>query len=343
MLAVVKTAPGPGNVSLIEVEEPRIAPHELLMEVDSCGICGTDLHVRADSFRNFPPVILGHEFVGRIVEEGSGVRGSSDPSARYAVLGAIAVQCGQCRYCRSGNFMFCKNRRGMGHGVNGAFARYAKVRPEQLFRLSDSTPTIEGALVEPTAVAVAVVNENSVVRAGDYALVTGPGPIGLLCVLMLVRAGVQVIVAGLTADTPRLKLARELGAVRCIDAQQEPVQEIIQEITEGLGVDAAYEVSGAGPAVGTCLEALRPLGSYTQVGHFGRPVTVPYDLICFKQLRVHGSVGYSRDSWSRTMRLLDQGLQPSRIVSHILPLEDWQTGFDRFEAKEATKVILQPR
>ena len=342
MKAVVKTAPGPGNVTLLEVPDPRPGPGEVLLEVAACGICGTDLHVRKDTFRNFPPVILGHEFVGRVLGEGSEVKGRTDPGVRYAVLGATRVVCGECRYCRSGAFMFCPSRRGMGHGVNGAFARYACVRPDQLYPLPEELPTDEGAMVEPLAAAVAAVAENTVVRAGDTALITGPGPIGLLCLMVLESLGIRTLVVGTGADASRLEKAKELGACRVINAQEEPALDVLLEETKGLGVDVAFEVSGAAPAAALCLDALRPLGSYTQVGHFGRPIEVPFDRIGFRQLRVQGSVGYTRDTWTRTVALLGQGMRPTRIVTHRLPLEDWETGFDLFERREALKVLLYP-
>src|SRR5438477_13037186 len=119
MKALVKFAKGPGNLELRDVEGPVCGPDQVKLEVAWCGICGTDLHVYHDTFRNFPPVILGHEFVGRVIEEGANVRRATDPAVRYAVLGATAVACGRCRWCRTGEFMFCPDRRGMGHGVNG--------------------------------------------------------------------------------------------------------------------------------------------------------------------------------------------------------------------------------
>lgn len=342
MRALVKFQPGPGHVELRDVPEPVPTDQQVKLEISSCGICGTDVHVRHDTFRNFPPVILGHEFVGRIVEEGAAVQGQADRAARYAVLGATAVKCGQCRWCRSGDFMFCPDRRGMGHGVNGAFTRYACVRPDQLFRLADDLPDEEGALVEPLAAAVHAVAEITAVRPGDIALVSGPGPIGLLCLLVLVHQGVKTIVAGTTADATRLALARTLGAARVVDVQTENLEEIIRAETGGAGVDVAFEVAGVAASAKACLDALRPLGHYTQVGHFGRDITVPFDRIGFKQLRVAGSVGYTMATWARTMQLLAQGLKPTRIVTHRLPLADWQQGFDLFERKVATKVLLLP-
>lgn len=342
MIAVVKTASGPGHVELREMPEPAPADNQVKLQVSACGICGTDLHVYHDTFRNFPPVILGHEFVGRVVEEGSGVRGQVDPAGRYAVLGAMTVVCGRCDYCRSGEFMFCPDRRGMGHGVNGAFARYACARPDQLFRLDDGLPEEEGALVEPLAAAVHAVAEMTVVQPGDVALVSGPGPIGMLCLLVLAHQGVKTIVCGTTADARRLELAKKLGAARTVDVQKENMLDAVREETEGKGVDVAFEVAGVAASATACLDAVRPLGRYTQVGHFGRDITVPFDRIGFKQLRVSGSVGYNVATWKRALRLLAQGLRPSVIVTHRLPLKQWREGFELFERKEALKVLLHP-
>jgi L-iditol 2-dehydrogenase len=341
MIAVVKTAPGPGHVELCDMPEPAPADHEVKLEISHCGICGTDLHILHDTFRNFPPVILGHEFVGHVIEEGAAVRGCVDRSARYAVLGATAVTCGRCGSCRSGDFMFCRGRRGMGHGVHGGFTRYACVRPDQLFRLDESVPEEEGALVEPLAAAVHAVAEITEVRPGDIALVSGPGPMGLLCLLVLVHHGIRTIVAGTTADVRRLALARECGAGRVVNVEKENLQDAVHAETGGTGVDVAFEVAGVAASAIACLDVLRPLGHYTQVGHFGRDITVPFDRIGFRQLHVRGSVGYTAATWDRTLRLIAQGLQPSRIVTHRLPLERWREGFELFERKEAVKVLLR--
>jgi L-iditol 2-dehydrogenase len=340
MNAVVKTAAGPGHVELCDMPEPALAENQVRLEVSYCGICGTDLHVFHDTFPNFPPVILGHEFVGRVIEQGAAVRGRVDRSARYAVLGATAVTCGRCRCCRSGDFMMCPERRGMGHGVHGAFARYVCVRPDQLFRLDDKVPEEDGALVEPLAAAVHAVTEMTEVRPGDIALVSGPGPIGLLCLQVLVHHRIQTIVAGTTADAGRLALARELGAACVVDVHKNTLSDAVHAETGGAGVDVAFEAAGVVASAAACLDALRPLGRYTQIGHFGRDITVPFDRIGFRQLRVCGSVGYTAATWDRTLRLVALGLRPSRIVTHRLPLERWREGFELFERKEAVKVLL---
>src|ERR1700733_209836 len=227
MKALVKYASGDGNVEMREVAEPRCGDSEVKLEIAYCGICGTDLHVFQDTFRTYPPVILGHEFSGTVVEVGRNVT-NARLGERVTGLGATAVTCGQCEYCRSGYFIFCSNRRGMGHGVNGAFTRFVVVRPDQLFPLSADFPTEDGAVCEPFAAAVHAVCDLTPLRIGDVVLVSGPGPMGLLCLKLLLAAGFKTIVAGTEADLVRLALAKQLGADSVIDVSRENLQAHIE-------------------------------------------------------------------------------------------------------------------
>lgn len=341
MRAVVKTAPGPGNVALVDLPEPAVAPGQVKIAVDACGICGTDLHVFHDRFRNFPPVILGHEFAGAVIETGSGVHGI-ERGRRYCVLGASTVTCGRCDYCRAGEFMFCPDRRGMGHGVNGAFARYAVARPDQLFALPDNLPTEEGALVEPLAAAVHAVCEIARLRLGHVALVSGPGPIGLLCVKLLLAAGIKTLVAGAAGDDARLAFARRLGAA-VIDVTTADLAAFVREQTDGFGVDLAFECAGAAPSAANCLRSVRPLGQYLQVGHFGRDISLPFDLVAFRQIQLCGSVGYTAATWTRSLEILAQGrIKLGDLITHRLPLDRWEEGFALSENRSAMKVVLEP-
>ena len=206
MKALVKYAAGNGHVDIREVDEPICRDDQVKIEVAFCGVCGTDLHVMHDTFRNYPPVILGHELSGTVVETGRDVR-DVPLGQRVAVLGATSVTCGECEHCRSGYFIFCPNRRGMGHGVNGGFARYVAARPDQLYPVPDGMTLEEAALSEPFAAIVQAVLEIARVRPGETAVVSGPGPMGLLCLKLLVAEGVTTIVAGTAADRERLDAA----------------------------------------------------------------------------------------------------------------------------------------
>ena len=211
MKALVKYAPGDGNLQIMDVPEPPCGSNQVKVEIAFCGVCGTDLHVYHDTFRNYPPVILGHEFSGTVVEIGQDVMGVS-VGERVAGLGATAVTCGHCEYCRSGYFIFCTARRGMGHGVNGAFARYVVLRPDQIYRIPPDFSLEEAAMSEPFAAAVQAVTEIADVRIGQTALISGPGPMGLLCLKLLVAQGVKTIVVGAPGDDARLRAALDYGA-----------------------------------------------------------------------------------------------------------------------------------
>jgi L-iditol 2-dehydrogenase len=343
MQAVVKYAPGNGNVALMDVPEPHCGDTQVKLEIAFCGVCGTDLHVLHDTFRNYPPVILGHELVGTVVEKGKDVGAAVPVGARCAVLGATAVTCGQCRHCLSGYFIFCKSRRGMGHGVNGAFTRYVVVRPDQLFYLPDRIRFEEAALTEPFAAVVQAVAEISDVRLGDTALISGPGPIGLLCLKLLAAEGIKTIVAGAASDELRLEAARRFGAAVTVNVGQQNLAEVIASETGGRGVDAAFECAGHPGSVKGCLESLRPMGRHTQVAICGQEVPFPIDQVFFKQLTVRGSVCYTARTWDRVMNIYAQGrVRLDDLVSAKLPIAEWSRAFDLCAEKKALKVLLHP-
>ena len=342
MKALVKYAPGEGNVGILDVEEPRCGENEVKLEIAYCGVCGTDLHVLHDTFRNYPPVILGHEFSGTVVEVGNNVYGVQ-LGERVAGLGATAVTCGQCRYCRSGHFIFCANRRGMGHGANGAFARYVVMRPDQLYRIPENFTLEEAAMSEPFAAAVQAVTEVSSVRLGDIALVSGPGPIGLLCLKLLVAEGVKTIVAGAPQDHDRLQAALQFGAAAVVNLGERNLSDAIREHTGGAGVDVAFECAGHPGSVRGCLESLRPMGHYTQVAICGQEILFPIDQVFYKQLTISGSVCYTARTWERMMSIFAEGrVRLSDMISARLPIAEWRTAFGLCMDKKALKVLMYP-
>ena len=211
MKALVKTQKGKGFVELLDVPEPVAGPGEVLIEVKACGICGTDVHVLHDEFPYRPPVILGHEFSGEIVGLGPG---ASLYKVGDRVVGEPHTQaCGQCYLCRTGNIQICKSKRSPGWGIDGAFARYLKMPERLLHRIPENVSFDTAAVVEPAANTVHDVIERAKVEAGDFVVVVGPGPIGLLAG-MTARAGGarRVVVIGTKQDEAvRLAKAREIG------------------------------------------------------------------------------------------------------------------------------------
>jgi len=342
MKALVKYSAGDGNVDVLDVEEPSCGAGQVKVEVAFCGVCGTDLHVLHDTFRNFPPVILGHEFAGTVVEVGKDVKEVTQ-GEKVACLGATAVTCGRCVYCVSGDFIFCPNRRGMGHGVDGGFTRYVVMRPDQLYRLPPALPLEEAAMSEPFAAAIRAVTELTEVRIGDTALVSGPGPMGLLCLKLLLAEGVKTIVVGTAGDDNRLEAARRFGAAATVNLSEQKLADAIRDHTSGVGVDVAFECAGHESSVRGCLQSLRPMGRYTQVGICGREIKFPIDQVFYKQLKLTGSICYTAQTWDRMMRIFAQrSVRLDDMISAKLPISEWRKAFQLCTEKQALKVLMFP-
>jgi L-iditol 2-dehydrogenase len=199
----------------------------------------------------------------------------------------------------------------------------------------------EGALAEPFASAVQAVEELTPFNVGDTVLVSGPGPIGLLSLALVISHRCRTIVAGTAGDAVRLAVAGALGADVTVDVSREDLDRVIERETGGRGVDIAIEAAGAEASLIACLRAVRRLGRIVQIGIAGRDVTVPFDTILYKQLQVFGALGHSFTTWDRVMRILGQRkVDLSPIITHKLPLSRWREGFDLCETKRGVKVLL---
>jgi L-iditol 2-dehydrogenase len=341
MKAVVKTAPGVGNVALVDVDEPATPPGHVKIAVKTAGICGTDLHIYYDEFRSWPPVVLGHEVSGEVVEVGDGVR---DVTVGDRVTTETYFStCGVCRFCRTGRINLCPERRSIGSAVNGGFTSYLVVPERNVHRLPDSVSFLAGALTEPLACVVHGALELPKVAPGDLAVIAGPGAIGLLTLQVVKAAGAQVVVLGADADERRLGMATTLGADHTFNVQRDDVSEAIGDLTSGLGADIVYECSGAGAAATTLLDLVRRGGQYGQIGLFGKPVAWNLDQVCFKELTVTGSNASVPSAWERALALLGQGVvRTETLVTGLFPLREWRAAFDAFEERSGIKTVLCP-
>ncbi len=341
MKALVKRQKGPGFLEYTDVPEPTPGPGEVKLQVKACGICGTDLHIRHDTFPNFPPVVLGHEFSGIVVEVGPGVKGVVP--GQQVVTEVVFETCGRCRACKTGYYNLCPTRRGLGWAADGAFASYAVVEAKNIHPMPNNLSFEAAALSEPLAVCAYAVCELTKVTAGDVVLVSGPGPIGLLTAQCAVAEGGRVIVSGTSADADRLRVAQELGVFAAVDIQKEDVISLIRHLGGELGADVVFECSGAAPAAQMGIKALRKGGKYMQVGLFGQPVEIDLDQVAIKELNVFGVFSSNWRGWNRGLRLASQGhVQLSPLVSHVFPLTEWEQGFHVAEQKQGLKVLLIP-
>ena len=341
MRALVKTERGAGHVALTEWPEPRIGRREVLIEIRACGICGTDVHIYHGTVSSDPPVVLGHELSGVVVEVGAEVdhlkAGDAVSAETHHGL------CGVCRYCRTGFPRHCRARGTIGRRVDGAFARYFKTDAARVYALPPGVDALAGAITEPLFTCTHAVLERGEVRAGEVAVVLGPGAMGLLAAQVARAAGAAVVVAGLAADARRLGVARDLGIPHVVDLEAEDLEALVRGLTDGYGADLVLECSGAAPAAALAVRLLRKQGRLVQVGLGGSAVPLPLDEITFNALDVRGAVGATATAKDAALRLLGAGAVRTRpLVTHQYPLEAWREAFTRWEAKEGVKHVLIP-
>lgn len=344
MLALVKTDYGAGHMELRDRPEPQIAPDEVLIKVKACGICGSDLKIQEDQHPYTPPVVVGHEFAGEVVEVGSSVQ-TWVPGDRV-VSEQHTQACGRCRQCLTGNAFACASKRAPGYFVDGAFAEYIKIPSWLLHRIPENINCIEASFSEPSAVAVHGMLERTGINPEDNVLVLGCGPIGLVAAQMAQTAGAAaVIITGIDRDEKaRLPKARELGIDYVVNVEQSDLKALVKDLTHGEGVDVVVELSGASPAISQAFQLARRLG---RVGIIGQPsrdeVIIPYRQALFRALTVVFSYSSKFTSWERALSLFERGaIQPAQYISHVLPLREWERGFELARSGEAVKVVLEP-
>lgn len=341
MKAVVKYGKGKGLVEMREVPEPQVKDDEVLIEVKAVSVCGSDLHIFHDNHPYWPPMIMGHEFSGVIADVGNAVKGWK--IGERVVSETRTGACGVCYHCQSGFPQVCEHKRAYGIGIDGAYAKYVAGPARLLHRLPESIPFDVGATIEPIAVCISAILERSGLKAGDSVMVTGPGPIGLISLAVAKSAGARWVgISG--GEGIRLEKARELGANSVIDrGAMDPLQQVL-EITGGLGVDMLIETSGSPDAIRQAFEMVRRLGTVCALGISANPeVPIPYNRGVFKALRLDFCFSSSWTAWERAIGLIASGLLPAeKIISHRLPLEEWQEAFRLLENRQAVKVILMP-
>jgi L-iditol 2-dehydrogenase len=333
-IALGKLADGPGNLGLREQVVRMPDAGEALIEVLAAGICGTDLHIADDEFPSNPPVTMGHEVTGIVVETGDGV----DPAlvgVRVACETYFAY-CGVCVYCRNGSPNLCADRRSIGSHVDGGFAGWLTLPARNLHAVPDHVGTYAGAVAEPLACVAHCLFDPPVVSAGDRVLVIGPGTMGLLTAQAARAAGGRVSVVGLERDATRLEIARSLGL---------NTETVAPGETPHISApDVVCECSGSTAGATMGMEMVRKGGRYVQVGIFGHAVTLPLDAILYREVTVTSGFASTPRSWHRAMSLLaDRLVELDRLVSEVVPLEEWGRAFAATRAAEGVKYLLDPR
>lgn len=343
MKAVVNYSTGHGSVEVRDVPIPKPGPREVLIHVQAAGVCGSDLHMYHD-IQGFPvkrPVTLGHEFAGIIAEVGSDVR--SFQVGDRVVSETPAYICETCIYCRTGQYNLCPTRRGFGVLEDGAMAEYVVSREAILHRIPDGVPFEQAALTEPSCVAYNAVACNSHIRSGDYVVVFGPGPIGLMCVQIakLFSPG-QLTVVGTKKDTNRLKLAKQFGADRVLIAEEDNVVEEILAYGDGFGPDLVLDAVGISATLQQSIDVVRPNGQITKVGWGPAPVGFSLDPLIQKAVTLKGSFSHNYPMWEKVLLLMAKGEIDPLPMARLYSIDDWKRAFDEMDSLQYAKSVLLP-
>lgn len=336
--AVVNFAPERGSVELREIEQPTIGENEVLLQVAAVGVCGSDLHQWTGD-HSWPvnyPVVLGHEFSGRIAQVGKGVRGWSEGDRVVSETAAVIDE--NNPMSRRGLYNLDPTRRGFGYGVNGAMTTFVRVPARILHRVPDALSLTYAALTEPCCVAYSAVVKNANIEPGDRIVVLGPGTIGILCAAMARLCGAQVAVVGLESDSKRLEIARGYG---CDTVIGDPRAWAFER--DGLGADGVIDAAGASITLKTALEIVRPAGWISKVGWGPKPLGFNLDPLVQKNVTLQGSFSHNWPIWERVIALLASGqLDVKPILGGAWPLESWREAFDKMHHGEVVKSVLLP-
>lgn len=344
MTGLVQYELRPQAVELRELPVPEVGEDDVLLRVGAVSVCGSDIH-QYHNQQSWPvsvPVVLGHEFCGEVARAGRRVRGFKEGDR--VVSETAASICGQCLYCRTGEYNLCPRRSGFGYGTNGAMAEFVRVPERCLHHLPDSLPFERAALIEPCCVGYNAVAIKSHIRPGDIVVVLGPGPIGLLAAEMARLSGAgTLIVSGMSQDKSRLEAARALGVTHAVNCEATDLLALIRSLGDGLGADLVVDATGSAVALKPALEMVRPGGQITKVGWGPQPLGFSLDPLVQKAITLQGSFSHTFKNWEKVVALLAAGqINLDPIISCIAPLDNWRDSFDGMHTGRYVKAVLKP-
>lgn len=328
-----------------EVPEPQPGPEDVLVRVEACGICGSDVHgMDGSTGRRVPPIIMGHEAAGVIAQIGAAVEGWQ---LGDRVTFDSTISCGRCHYCVQGQINLCDRRRVLGVSCaefrqDGALAEFVAVPQHILYRLPEGLEFHFAAMVEPVSIAVHAVRRVGV-RLGDTAVVVGAGMIGLLVVQALRAAGCGRVWA-VEPDAGRRQLALRLGADEAFSPEETEVLAEVRRRTQGRGADVAVEAVGIPATVSLAIGAVRKGGAVALVGNLSPQAELPLQAVVTRELRLDGCCASSGE-YPLCLELLARGaIQVEPLISAVVPLAEAAAWFDRLYQRQPglLKVIVRP-
>jgi threonine 3-dehydrogenase len=338
MLALVKTAPGPG-LSLEHVPDPVPGINDVLIRVHRTGICGTDLHIESwDPWaaRTIePPLIVGHEFVGEVVGVGSNVM---DFHPGDIVSGEGHVTCGRCRHCLAGRRHLCANTVGLGVGRDGAFAQYVVLPMTNVWHHGPGIDKEVAAIFDPFGNAVHTALAFPVL--GEDVLITGAGPIGLMATAVVRHAGARFVVVS-EPNATRRELAKRMGATVVVDPAERDLADVQHELGMVEGFDVALEMSGAPAAIRSAMDNMAHGGAIAILGIPTQDISVDVNEIVFKLLTIRGIYGREMyETWYKMTVMIQSGLDITPAITHRFNFREHEAAFEAARSGDSGKVIM---
>lgn len=339
MKAIAKLKPEPG-LELINVDIPVPKDNEVLIKIKKTAICGTDLHINAwDDWASSTiptPLVIGHEFVGNIVELGKNV---TNLEIGMRVSGEGHIVCGHCRNCRGGKPHLCINTLGIGIHLPGAFAEYLVLPASNVFPLPDFVPDNIAAMFDPFGNSVHTTLAFNCV--GEDVLVTGAGPIGAMCAIIAKHVGARHVVLTDISEN-RLSLAQHYDGITTVNTKKQSLKDVQEKLGMKEGFDVGLEASGSNIALNSMVENLRNGGKVSLIGLYKGNIELDINTIIFKGLDLKGIYGREMyETWYKMVMLIEGGLDLSKIITDVFKFEDYKQGFEKAASGEAGKVILE--
>ncbi len=324
---------------LTKTQRPKLGHNDVLIKIKKTAICGTDIHIyNWDDWaqQTIPvPMVVGHEYVGTIVDIGQEVRGFS---LGDRVSGEGHITCGHCRNCRGGRTHLCRNTIGVGVNRAGAFAEYLVIPAYNAFKLPDEISDDLAAIFDPFGNAVHTALSFDLV--GEDVLITGAGPIGIMAAAVAKHVGARHVVIT-DVNNYRLALAEKMGASRAVNVQEEKLSAVMTELGMTEGFDVGLEMSGVASAFKNMLDNMNNGGKIAMLGLPEKQMAIDWNHVIFKGLTIKGIYGREMfETWYKMASLVQSGLDLSPIITHHFAIDDFQQGFDIMRSGQSGKIIL---
>jgi len=338
MKALVKSQSDVG-IWMQQVPDPKIGINDVLIRINKTAICGTDVHIYnwnewAQNTISVP-MVVGHEFVGEIVEVGDNV---NDFKPGQLVSGEGHVVCGRCRNCMAGRRHMCAHTSGIGVNRTGAFAEYISLPMANVWVHNPGIDRRIAAIFDPFGNATHAALQFELL--GEDVLITGAGPIGCMAGAICKHAGARHVVV--TDMNPyRLDLAIKMGATRAVDVSQESLSDVMKDLDMKEGFDVGLEMSGSEAAFNQMLTSLSHGGKVSMLGLPSNEMRIDWNRVVFNMLTIKGIYGREMyESWYKMAVMIQNGLDLSPVITHEYDIDDFQQGFDVMRSGQSGKVIL---